>query len=206
MGQKSSREEARTELSSALFRRVERGFARRRGGYTRVMLSRRTLVALGFFTFSLRACGGGSISVLHAAGKPSGDGPAHVSVKNSSGVAVERLYVAKMEDVDRAHAAPGSEEDVALWGEDQLGNAGIRENDTFHGLAVADGRYDVLVVDHDHREQLVKALNLRSGGKYVLEIGDAWATGREWPGNRALPDRQTPESSSTSACPASTRI
>ena len=39
--------------------------------------------------------------------------------------------------------------------------------------------YDVLVIAKDHREQLVKHLNIQSGGRYVLEIGDAWSMGRE---------------------------
>ena len=38
--------------------------------------------------------------------------------------------------------------------------------------------YDILVVGHDHREQLVKHLDLKSGGRYVLEIKDDWTMGR----------------------------
>ena len=126
-------------------------------------------------------CGGGTLSVLHAKGRASGDGPVRVDVLNSSGVAIERLFVAKTEDVNRARAAgasPDSEADVALWGEDRLGNAGLVEGHTFNELALPDGQYDVLTVDHDHREQLVEHLRVRAGRKYVLEIGTGWTQAR----------------------------
>ena len=126
------------------------------------------------------ACGG-TLSVLHAKGKASGDGPVRVDVLNSSGVTIEKLYVAKTEAVDRARAAgaaPDSEGDAALWGDDRLDNAGLMEGHTFDGLAVPEGRWDVLAVDHDHREQLVKHLTLHGGRKYVLEIGTAWTQAR----------------------------
>lgn len=129
----------------------------------------------------LVACGGGSLSVLHSKGKPSGEGAAELAVKNSSGEGIEKLYVAKTEAVDRAHEAgnsPGSAADEALWGDDQLGNAGIPDGRTFKSLHLAADHYDVLLVAHDHREQLVKHLDLKSGGRYVLEVNDAWMMGR----------------------------
>src|SRR5882672_23897 len=128
------------------------------------------LVALG-----LVACGGGSLSVLHAKGKPSGEGAAELAIKNSSGVGIEKLYVAKTEAGDKAReagASPGSGADEALWGDDQLGNAGISEGTTFKGLHLAADHYDILLVANDHREQLVKHLDLKSGGRYVLEVND----------------------------------
>jgi hypothetical protein len=127
------------------------------------------------------ACGGGAISVLHAKGKPSGDGPARVDVLNSSGTGIHRLYVAKTETVNKARAAgiqPGSAEDSALWGDDQLGNQGLVEKHTLTITLPEGERYDVLVTDKDNREQLVKGLRVKAGGKYVLEIGDAWAQAR----------------------------
>src|SRR5262249_21872670 len=130
---------------------------------------------------ALAACGG-SLSVLHAKGKPTGQGAAELTVKNSSGTGIHRLYIAKTDAVDQAKergAAPGSGADAALWGDDQLGNAGIPEGQSFSSLHVEEGRYDVLVVDKDNREQLVKRLKLQSGGRYVLEIGDAWTMARE---------------------------
>lgn len=127
------------------------------------------------------ACGG-SLSVLHAQGKATtGDGTARVDVLNSSGVAIEKLHVAKTETVDHARAAgvtPGSAEDEALWGDDRFGNAGLLEGHTFGSLMLPDGRYDVLVVDHDQREQLVKHLTVKGGRRYVLEIGTAWTMAR----------------------------
>jgi hypothetical protein len=130
------------------------------------------LVALG-----LVACGG-SLSVLHSKGKPSGEGAAELAIKNSSGEGIEKLYVAKTAAVDNAHASPGSGADEALWGDDQLGNAGILDGSTFKALHLAADHYDLLLVAHDHREQLVKHLDLKSGGRYVLEVNDDWAMGR----------------------------
>jgi hypothetical protein len=135
--------------------------------------ARIALVAL-----ALVACGGGTLSVLHSQGKPSGAGGAELAIKNSSGKHIERLYVAKTEAVDKAHSSPGSDADEALWGDDQLGNVGIAEGTSFKGLQLAPDHYDVLLVAHDHQEQLVKHLDLKSGGRYVLEVNDAWAMGR----------------------------
>ncbi len=129
----------------------------------------------------LAGCGGGTLSVLHSRGKPTGDGDAEVAIKNSSGNSIEKLYVAKTEAVDHAReagASPGSSADEALWGDDQLGNAGIPEGSTWKGLHLGAARYDLLLVAHDHREQLVKHVDLKSGGRYVLEVNDDWAMGR----------------------------
>ena len=118
--------------------------------------------------------------MLHARGKPTGEGPAAVAVKNSSGESIEKLFVAKTEAVDKAHDAgssPGSDADTALWGDDQLGNAGIPEGRSFD-MHLAAGRYDFLLVGHDQREQLVKHVKLDAGGRYVLEVNDAWMMGR----------------------------
>lgn len=128
------------------------------------------------------ACGGGTLSVLHGKGRPTGEGPARVDVQNSSGVAIHRLYVAKTDAVDRAKLAgvqPGSGEDDAVWGTDRLGNEGLPAGKTFDGIVLEADRYDVLVTDADNREQLVKRLNVKAGGKYVLEIGDNWTLARQ---------------------------
>ena len=127
------------------------------------------------------ACGGGSLSVLHAKGKAAGDGSARVDVLNSSGVTIEKLYVATTEAVDKARAAgvaPDSEGDVALWGEDRLGNEGLIDGHTWTSLTLPADRYDVLAVDHDHREQFVRHLAVTSARRYVLEIGSAWTMAR----------------------------
>src|SRR5262245_26741416 len=130
------------------------------------------LMALG-----LVACGG-SLSVLHSKGKPSGEGAAELAVKNSSGESIEKLYVAKTAAVDNANASPGSGADEALWGDDQLGKAGIQDGGTLKALHLSADHYDILLVGHDHREQLVKHLDLKSGGRYVLEVNDDWVMGR----------------------------
>src|SRR5690349_8313094 len=128
----------------------------------------------------LAGCGG-SVSVLHSKGRPSGSGTAAVRVLNSSGETIDKLYVAKTEDVDKARAAgahPGSAEDDALWGDDELGRAGLDEGKSFDDLKLPEGRYDVLVVDKGGREQLIKNLRIQSGGRYTLEIGTDWTMGR----------------------------
>jgi len=131
-------------------------------------------------TIAVTACGG-SISVLHARGKPTGSGTAAVKVLNSSGTTIDKLYVAKTEDVNKARAAgahPGSAEDDALWGEDELDRSGLDEGKSFDDLKLPEGRYDVLVVDKNGREQLIKSLRLQSGGRYVLEVGTDWTMER----------------------------
>jgi hypothetical protein len=138
------------------------------------------LARLGIL-LSLAAACGSAASVLHTNGKPSGDGPAELTIKNSSGESINQLYVAKTEAVDKAHEAgvhPGTEADQALWGDDQLGNAGIADGSSWTVLHLPPNRYDVLVLAADRREQLVKRLILQAGGHYVLEIGKAWRQGR----------------------------
>src|SRR6185312_5184320 len=138
------------------------------------------LIRLSFLVVALAgtaivACGGGTLSVLHAKSKPKGDGPAHVDIQNHSGVGIHRIYVAKTTAVDSARlngVQPGSGEDDAVWGNDKLGNDGLPEGHTFADLTLPADRYDVLVTDHDNREQLVKHLLLKPGAKYVLEVGD----------------------------------
>jgi hypothetical protein len=145
------------------------------------MRSSRLAVVVAAASFAL-ACGGGALSVLHAKGKPTGDGAAELAITNASGSGIDKLYVAKTEAVDKAReggASPGSDADQALWGDDQLGNAGIADGSTWKALHLSPARYDVLVIAKDHREQLVKHLNLEGGGRYVLEIRDGWAMGRD---------------------------
>jgi hypothetical protein len=141
------------------------------------LLARITVV----FALAVAACGGSSISVLHAVGKPTGEGAARVRVKNASGVTIEKLYVAKAAQAEASSALaadPGSPEGSAVWGDDQLDNAALADGRTFDALALAEDRYDVLVFDHDRREQLVKGISVRAGGKYLLEIRDDWAIAR----------------------------
>jgi len=128
------------------------------------------------------ACGGGAISVLHAKGKPTGEGAAELAIKNASGTGIVKLYIAKTEAVDKAReagASPGSNADQALWGEDRLVSAGIAEDSLWSGVKLEPANYDVLVIAKDHREQLVKHLRLQGGGHYVLELKDDWMLGRE---------------------------
>jgi hypothetical protein len=122
------------------------------------------------------ACGG-TTATLHARGKPTGEGPAKLLLLNHADVAVHRIYVARTENVERARtagAAPGSDRDIELWGEDRLQRGALSEGDTADLGAMRPGRYDLLVMDADDREQLIKALDLKAGGTYVFELADDW--------------------------------
>jgi hypothetical protein len=147
-------------------------------------LSRRLLAALALSLAVaplVTACGGGTVATLRALGKPSGEGPARMTVKNESGVGVQQLYVARTDVIDEARARgvePGSAEDEALWGDDHLDRTTLLEGSTSEPIVLQAGRYDVLAIDPDRREQLVKGLRLKPGGKYTLLLGDAWALAR----------------------------
>jgi hypothetical protein len=139
------------------------------------------VVAFAGTSASLVACGGGTISVLHARGHSTGEGPARLDILNSSGIGIHRLYIAKTSAVDAARlngVQPGSGEDDAVWGKDRLGNEGLVAGSKFGDMEIAADRYDVLVTDVDNREQLVKGLKLKPGAKYVLEIGTDWTQAR----------------------------
>ena len=141
----------------------------------------RLFAALLTLVVSLIAGCGATMSVLHAKGKPTGSGPALVTVLNSSGKTIDKLFVAKTEDIDKAKAAhvdTGSADDLALWGEDELDKSGIEEGKAYNYVKLAEGRYDVLVIDKGGREQLIKGLRMKPGGRYVLEIGSDWTMGR----------------------------
>jgi hypothetical protein len=143
-------------------------------------LHRLVAILLALVISCLAGCGA-SMSVLHAKGKPTGSGPALVTVLNSSGTTIDKLFVAKTEDVDKAktaHVDTGSADDLAMWGEDELDKSGIEEGKAYNYVKLGEGRYDVLVVDKGGREQLIKGLKMKPGGRYVLEIGSDWTMGR----------------------------
>jgi hypothetical protein len=120
---------------------------------------------------------GGATSTLRAQGPATGSGPAHLVLRNGADVALFELHVAKTQAVSTATAAgaaPGSEADIDLWGEDYLGRSRVQPGASFTIGDLPADRYDVLAVDPDGREQLVKGLKLKAGGKYVLELGDRW--------------------------------
>lgn len=138
-------------------------------------------LVLAVLAASLFAACGGSVSVLHAKGKPTGSGPAFITVLNSSGTTIDKLFVAKTEVVDKAKAAhvdPDSADDLAMWGDDELDKYGLNEGKAYNALKLVEGRYDVLVFDKGGREQLVKGLKVKAGARYVLEIGSDWTMGR----------------------------
>jgi hypothetical protein len=128
--------------------------------------------------FGVLAACGGAVSTLHAKGKPSGNGPPHLDILNHTDVSIERLHIAETEAVDRARAqgvAPGSDGDRELWGPNLVETAALGPGKSFTVTDARSGRYDVLVLDSDEREQLVKGLKLAPGGKYVLElVDDGW--------------------------------
>jgi hypothetical protein len=144
------------------------------------MTSRRSAL-VGLAALLLVACGGAP-STLRALGKPTGTGPANLEVKNATDVMIESFHLAESEHVEQARAAgvaPGSDEDLALWGEDFLDHKGIAPGETVKIGELRSGRYDALVTDPDGREQLVKRLDLKRGGRYVLELTDSgWQMAR----------------------------
>jgi hypothetical protein len=146
-------------------------------------MTNRRLWIFHVVALALVVCGcGGATSTLVAKGQPKGKGPVELDVVNNTDVTINSLYFAETARVDRARAAgvaPGSDEDLSLWGEDVLGRSGLPAGDSFRADPMREGRYDVLAVDPDGREQLIKGLRLKAGGRYALQLEDGgWQLAR----------------------------
>jgi|RhiMethySRZTD1v2_1073278.scaffolds.fasta_scaffold01685_13 hypothetical protein len=134
------------------------------------MLDRRTLLGVGVGLLVL-GCGGAS-SRLNTVKQPTGSGAIDFQVQNGTDVAVNNLYMAKTEAVDKLKKVePGSPEEAELWGNDLL-TKGALERGGRQKIAVEPGRWDVRAVDRDGRYQHVTGLKLGAGGTYILELGD----------------------------------
>lgn len=141
-------------------------------------MRRRSVLGLfvsGALLLTLVACGGGQRSTLRTLGSPSGQGAIDLSVANQTSTIVNNLYLAESQAVDRAGRAAfegGSPEQAALWGSDVL-PGGLEVGGQVKVTVPGPGRYDVRAVARDgEREQHVANLNLRPGGRYVLELHD----------------------------------
>lgn len=123
-------------------------------------------------------CGGGT-SRLITVKRATGSGPVDFEVRNQSDVAVNNLYMAKTEAVDRAlpKLEPGSPAEAELWGKDQL-TAALVSGGRRRVEVAEPGRWDVRAVDRDGRYQHVSGLRIEAGGKYILELVDGgWRVG-----------------------------
>lgn len=132
-------------------------------------MTRRWLVLMlaAFFL----ACGG-TQTRLKTVSTGKGDS-VELSIFNASGTSINNLYVtesAKVSEAKGRKLAPGSPAEMALWGEDIL-RAAIQEGEEFEVPQMSAGRYDVLVVDKNGREQHVTGVKLKGGGTYRLELG-----------------------------------
>ena len=133
----------------------------------------------GLALFSAVACGAPQ-STLHQLGAPSGSGPIDFQVENRTSAVINNLYVAKTSVV---RAAPrkafetGSTEQLQLWGDDQLVGSALGAGGKVRVVIAEPGRYDFRIVDRDAREQHVAGLQIKAGGRYVLELNDGgWRT------------------------------
>jgi hypothetical protein len=142
------------------------------------MLDRRNWLRAGFalalVVSGATGCGGGT-SRLVTVKRPTGSGDIDLQVENKTDAAVNNLYMAKTEAVNKALAAnlePGSPAEAELWGEDRLGGKALARG-TRQRVSVSEpGRWDVRAVDRDGRYQHVAGLRIEAGGKYILELVD----------------------------------
>lgn len=118
----------------------------------------------------LFACGGPSTRLVTVR-DGSGTGNVDFQVKNLTDVGINTFHLAPTDRVTAAggRVDPNSPEGDQLWGPDLLGNA-IPIGQSQPVRVSTPGRWDARAVDRDGREQLITGLNLRAGGKYILEL------------------------------------
>ncbi len=119
------------------------------------------------------ACGGAS-STLHQLGEPKGTA-IDFQVENRTDAVVNNLYLAQSSSVRAAPREafdPGTAQQQKLWGEDLLVGSGLEPGGRLPLRVPGPGQYDVRIVDRDGREQHVAGLQVRAGGRYVLEINE----------------------------------
>jgi hypothetical protein len=116
----------------------------------------------------------GSASTLRQLGEPKGTA-IDVQVENRTDAVINNLYLApssKVRAAPREAFEPGSAAQQRLWGEDLLVASGLEPGGRMPLGISAPGRYDVRVVDREGREQHLAGLQIRPGGRYVLELND----------------------------------
>ena len=122
----------------------------------------------------------GGTSRLITVKRPTGSGDVDFQVQNKTDGAVNNLYMAKTEAVDRMlnKTEPGSPAEADLWGEDRLKGAALEQGGRQRITVAEPGRWDVKAVDRDGRYQHVSGLRIEAGGKYILELVDgSWRVG-----------------------------
>lgn len=120
------------------------------------------------------SCGAGVSTRLVTKRPGTGQGPVDLKVENLTEVPVNSIFLAKTEAVDAADRQaldPGSAEGEALWGGDLLNDA-LSVGSQVQIAVPAAGRWNLLALDRDRREQHVAGLKLEAGGRYVLELHD----------------------------------
>ena len=149
------------------------------------MLDRRTSLRAGLALLLVAGTGmgcGGGTSRLITVKRPTGSGDVDFQVQNKSDVAVNNLYLAKTETVDKALAAglePNSPAEAELWGSDRLSGSALEQGGRQKIKVDEPGRWDVRAVDRDGRYQHVSGLRIEAGGKYILELVDgSWRVDR----------------------------
>jgi hypothetical protein len=142
------------------------------------MLDRRNWLRTGLALALVAGCGGGT-SRLITVKRPTGSGDVDFQVQNKSDVAINNLYMAKTEAVDRAkNVEPGSPAEAELWGNDRLTKSALEPGGRMPITVSEPGRWDVRAVDRDGRYQHVSGLRIEAGGKYILELVDgSWRVG-----------------------------
>jgi len=120
---------------------------------------------------TLAGCGGES-SKLVTVRSGTGSGPVDFAVKNSTDVAINSLFMAKTEVVqknDPGRLDPNSPQGQEVWGADLI-SAAIRVGERVPIRVREPGRWDVRATDRDGREQHIAGLKLDAGGRYILEL------------------------------------
>src|SRR5687768_5778787 len=125
--------------------------------------------AFGVLLALATACGPSTRLVTVKSGGP---GEIDFQVKNLTDVPIDYFYLATTERIDAAggpkldHESP---EGAEAWGPDLTGN-GIGVGKIERIPVPSPGRWDARAVDGNGRHQFITALNLKAGGKYILEL------------------------------------
>jgi hypothetical protein len=102
-----------------------------------------------------------------------------LEVHNNTDEVIAGVYMARTQDVDnarRGHSRWGSQAEAETWGDDLL-SADLRAGSRVEVAVAAPGRWDLRPIDAEGRYQHVIGLQLRPGGRDLLEINDGnWRT------------------------------
>jgi hypothetical protein len=125
--------------------------------------------AFGALLAFVTACGPSTRLVTVKSGGP---GEIDFQVKNLTDVPINSFYLATTERIDAAggpkldHESPAGAD---AWGPDLTGH-GIGVGKSERIPVPSAGKWDARALDRDGRFQFITALNLKPGGKYILEL------------------------------------